>query len=315
MAVVPAPPGTAAAVPTGTGGRTRRRTLAPLWFLLPFGVLFLAFFVAPICYAIYQSLFRTKRSGLGFGPSTTVFSGLSNYATALHDTAFTHSLLRVLLFMVVETPVMIIFSLLLALSLDAASVRFPGVFRTMYFAPYGVPGVVASLLWGFLYVPGISPVVQVLSDLGLHIDFLGSGTVLWSIANILTWEFAGYNMLVLVAALKAVPQELYDAARMDGAGPVRIAWRIKIPLISGSLVLVTVFTIIGTLQLFSEPLVLTPLTGSISASYTPNLAAYTQAFTDANYPVAAAEAVILALTAVILSFGFLKTMQRLGARR
>jgi multiple sugar transport system permease protein len=284
-------------------------------FLLPFGVLFLAFFVAPIGYAIYQSLFITRRNGLGFGPARTVFDGLANYSAALHDPAFTSSLVRVLVFMAVETPVMIIFSLLLALALDSASARFPGAFRTMFFAPYGVPGVVASLLWGFLYVPGISPVVQLFSDAGLHPDFLGSGTVLWSIANILTWEFAGYNMLVLVAALKAVPQDLYDAARIDGAGALRIAWRIKIPLISGSLVLVTVFTIIGTLQLFSEPLVLRPLTGNISASYTPNLAAYTQAFTDANYPVAAAESVILALAALILSFAFLKTMQKIGARR
>ena len=312
MAVAPAPTGAAAGA---AGGRTRRRTLAPIGFLLPFGVLFLAFFVAPIGYAIYQSLFKTQRSGLGFGAARTVFTGVANYSTALHDPAFTGSLLRVLLFMVVETPLMIILSLLLALALDAASARFPSFFRTMYFAPYGVPGVVASLLWGFLYVPGISPVVQVFSNLGLHVDFLGSGTVLWSIANIVTWEFAGYNMLVLVAALKAVPRDIYEAARIDGAGPLRIAWRIKIPLISGSLVLVTVFTIIGTLQLFNEPLVLTPLTGNISASYTPNLAAYTQAFTNANYPVAAAEAVILALAALILSFAFMKSMQKIGERR
>ena len=297
------------------GGRTRRHTLAPFAFLLPFGVLFLAFFVAPIGYAIYQSLFKTERSGLGFGPSKTVFAGLSNYSAAVHDSAFTSSLVRVLVFMAVETPVMIVFALLLALALDAASARLPGLFRTMYFAPYGVPGVVASLLWGFLYVPGISPLVQVFNDVGLHIDFLGSGTVLWSIANIVTWEFAGYNMLVLVAALKAVPRDIYEAARIDGAGPLRIAWRIKIPLISGSLVLVTVFTIIGTLQLFNEPLVLSPLTGNISASYTPNMAAYTQAFTNANYPQAAAEAVILALAALVLSFTFLKTMQKVGTRR
>jgi multiple sugar transport system permease protein len=312
VAAVPPVSGAAAGV---AGGRPRRRVLAPAGFLLPFGVLFLAFFVAPIGYAVYQSLFKTKRSGLGFGPASTVFSGLGNYSAALHDSGFTSSLLRVLVFMAVETPVMIIFALLLALALDAASARVPSLFRTMYFAPYGVPGVVASLLWGFLYVPGISPLVQIFNDVGLHIDFLSSGTVLWSIANIVTWEFAGYNMLVLVAALKAVPRDIYEAARIDGAGPLRIAWRIKIPLISGSLVLVTVFTIIGTLQLFNEPLVLSPLTGNITSSYTPNLAAYNEAFTNANYPVAAAEAVILALAALILSFAFMKTMQKLGARR
>lgn len=296
-------------------GRPQRRSLAPLWFLLPFCLLFAAFFIAPIGYAIYQSLLTTRRSGLGLGPAQTVFAGAANYATALHDSGFTSSLLRVVLFMAVETPIMIVFATLLALALDAASVRFPRVFRTAYFAPYGVPGVVASLLWGFIYVPGISPVVQLLGGAGIHLDFLGPGTVLWSIANILTWEFAGYNMLVLVAALKAIPPDLYDAARIDGAGGLRIAWRIKLPLISGSLVLTSVFTIIGTLQLFAEPLVLRGLTGNISASYTPNLAAYTQAFTNANYPVAAAESVILALAAFAFSFAFLTVVQRKGGRR
>jgi len=292
--------------------RRRRRSRVPALFLLPFCLLFAAFFVAPIGYAVYQSLFTTQRSGLGLGAAQTVFSGLANYAAALRDAAFTGSMLRVLLFMAVETPVMIIFALLLALALDAASVRFPALFRSAFFAPYGVPGVIASLLWGFIYVPGISPVVQVLGGVGLHPDFLGPQTVLWSIANILTWEFAGYNMLVLTASLKAIPDELYEAAQIDGAGGLRIAWRIKIPLISGALILTTVFTIIGTLQLFAEPLVLRGLTANISDSYTPNLSAYTQAFTDSNYSMAAAEAVILALAALVLSFVFLRLVQRAG---
>ena len=282
--------------------------------MLPFGALFAAFFVAPIGYAVYQSLFTSQRSGLGLGAAQTVFSGLSNYATALSNAAFTGSLLRVLLFMAVETPVMIIFALLLALALDSASARFPAFFRSAYFAPYGVPGVIASLLWGFIYVPGISPVVQMLGGIGLHPDFLGPQSVLWSIANILTWEFAGYNMLVLTAALKAIPAEIYEAAQIDGAGGLRVAWRIKIPMISGSLILATVFTIIGTLQLFAEPLVLRGITANISSSYTPNLSAYTQAFTNSNYNLAAAESVILALAALVLSFVFLKLVQRGGRR-
>jgi multiple sugar transport system permease protein len=99
----------------------RRRSRAPVVFLAPFGLMFAAFFAAPIFYAIYQSLFITRRSGLGLGPAQTVFAGLSNYGAALHDANFTGSLLRVLLFMAVETPVMIVFSALLALALDARS--------------------------------------------------------------------------------------------------------------------------------------------------------------------------------------------------
>lgn len=300
----------ATAARTTSAAPRRRRSWAPAVFLLPFGLLFAAFFVAPIGYAVYQSLLTTKRSGLGLGPSHTVFSGLSNYTAAFNDADFTGSLLRVLLFMAVETPIMIVFSLLLALALDSASARFPAFFRTAFFAPYGVPGVVASLLWGFIYVPGISPLVDMLGGLGVHVDFLGPGAVLWSVANILTWEFAGYNMLILTASLKAIPVEIYDAAQLDGAGGLRIAWRIKIPMVSGALILATVFTLIGTLQLFAEPLVLHPLTANISTSYTPNFSAYTQAFTDSNYSMAAAESVILALAALVLSFAFLRLVRR-----
>lgn len=271
--------------------------------------MFLLFFALPIIYAIWQSLFTTVRSGL-LGGAHQAFAGLSNYAEAVHDTDFITSIGRILLFGVVEVPVMIVFALILALVLDSAAARFTKFFRTAFFAPYGVPGVVASLLWGFLYTPGISPIVEILGDVGIHVDFFSSGATLWSIANIVVWEFAGYNMLVLIAQLQSIPSELYEAARVDGAGGWRIALSIKIPLMRPALTLITVFSIIGTLQLFAEPLVLRPDDSNISATYTPNLVAYTQAFTYNNYSYAAAEAVILALLAVILSFTFLKVAQR-----
>jgi multiple sugar transport system permease protein len=288
-----------------------RRSHAAFGFLAPFCVLFALFFVAPIGYAIYQSLFRVERSGpLGLGGARTVFTGLSNYATALHDDQFVASLGRVLLFGVVQVPVMIIGATILALLLESASVRGVRFFRTAFFLPYGVPGVIASILWGFLYVPGISPIVSLLHGVGWQVDFLSSGTVLWSIANIATWQFTGYNMLVLIAQLKSVPGDLYEAATIDGANAWQVVWHIKLPMIRPALVLTTVFTIIGTLQLFSEPLVLKPLTANINGSYTPNLNAYTEAFQNNNYNLAAAESVLLALVACVLSFGFLKIVGR-----
>lgn len=284
-------------------------------FLAPFCLLFLGLFVLPIGYAIDQSLYRMARSGLlGLGRAHAEFAGLDNYARALGSPAFLDSVARVLMFAVVEVPVMVALATVLALLLDAASARGVPFFRAAFFLPYGVPGVIASLLWGYLYVPNVSPILQLLGTLGLRLDPLGSNTVLWSIANIVVWEFAGYNMLVLIAQLKAIPSDLYESARSDGAGPWQLVRHVKLPLIRPAIVLTTVFTIIGTLQLFAEPLVLQPLSTGVSHDYTPNLSAFNEAFTKNDYNLAAAEAVLLALTACVLSFGFLRLVGRRGEK-
>ncbi|MDN3310900.1 sugar ABC transporter permease [Microbacterium oryzae] len=293
----------------------RRRLPAAVWlFVLPFVVMFVLFFVAPIIYAIVQSLFATRSSGLGFGASTPTFVLFDNYARALSDPTFVESLWRLILFSAILVPLMVVTALGLALLLDSGRARFPRVFRVLYFAPYGVPGVVATLLWGFLYVPATSPVLQALSAVGIDADPLSGGTVLFSIANIALWGFAGYNMIILMAALDAIPSELYEAARIDGASSWSTIWHIKLPLVRPSIILVTVFTIIGTLQLFVEPLVLRPLTTAISSTYTPNLAAYNQAFAQGNPNLAAAMAVVVAVIGFAFSFGFLRLVNRKGNR-
>ncbi|MET8052843.1 sugar ABC transporter permease [Streptosporangium sp. NPDC005286] len=283
-------------------------------FVIPFFVVFALFFLAPIGYAVYQSFFKLTSSGLGLTEPTLDFAGLDNYATALTSPAFVGSIVRVLLFSLMEVPIMVVCALALALLLDSARARFRAFFRVSFFLPYGVPGVIASLLWGFLYVPQTSPLIDLLAAAGLPHDFLGPDTVLLAIANISTWQFAGYNMLVLIAGLQAIPQELYEAARVDGANELRIAWHVKIPLVRAPLVLITVFTLIGTLQLFVEPLVLKPLTTAINSDYTPNLAAYNQAFAQSNIHLASAEATLIAIMSFVISFGFLRMVNRKGNR-
>jgi multiple sugar transport system permease protein len=314
-------------IPAATAARAGRRTAsgrpgrrragwAPVMFLAPFGVVFALFFLLPIGYAIYESLLKVRVSGLGLGPgsTTTVFAGFSNYAQAFADPSFRQGLGRVLLFGVVQIPVMLLFATVLALLLDSVTVRFRRFFRLAFFLPYGIPGVIAAILWSFLYLPGLSPVVAALRDAGFGtVNFLGTNSVLWSIANIVTWEYTGYNMLIIYAGLQAIPAELYEAGRIDGASEWKVATRIKLPMVAGSLVLTAVFSIIGTLQLFSEPQVLRAITTDISSSYTPNLLSYTQAFTANNPNYAAAIAVLLAIGTFILSFGFLKLVQRRGA--
>ena len=282
-------------------------------FLSPFGVLFALFFLLPIGYAVYESLFKVQVSGLGLGPNSTVteFAGLSNYAQVFSDSSFLRGVSRVLVFGVVQIPVMLVFATVLALLLDSITIRFKRFFRLAFFLPYGIPGVLAALLWSFLYLPGLSPIVAALHGAGFGtVNFLGVNSVLWSIANIVTWEYTGYNMLIIYAGLQAIPTDLHDAGRLDGASEWKMATRIKLPMVASSLVLTAIFSIIGTLQLFSEPQVLRAITNDISSSYPPNLFAYTQAFTENNPNYAAAIAVVLAIGTFIVSFGFLRLVQR-----
>ncbi len=290
---------------------TPRRPLTPYLFFLPFGVVFLLFFIVPIFYAVDQSFFRSQRNGLGLGPATVSFNGWGNYNTVLHDPNFYSSVGRVLLYGIIQVPVMLGLALILALLLDLTVVRFKAFFRLAFFVPYAIPGIIGALLWGFLYDPALSPFVKGASVLGLgSLDFLGANSVLWSIANIATWAFTGYNMLIIFAALQAIPNEIYESARIDGSTGWHIAWHIKIPLVAPALVLTGIFSIIGTLQLFNEPQVLRVISNNIPTSFTPNLYAYYAAFANNDYYYAATLAVVLALVTCVLSFGFLRITQR-----
>ncbi|HLG76199.1 MAG TPA: sugar ABC transporter permease [Ktedonobacteraceae bacterium] len=295
----------------GFPGSFNGKATMPYVFLFPFGLLFLLFFVVPIGYALYESLFRSQRSGLGLSAPTITFNGLGNYLDVLKDTNFFSGLGRVFLFGIVQVPVMLALALLLALFMDAKTIRFKSFFRVSFFIPYAIPGVIAALLWGYLYTPQLSPFVQMFKALGLPgVDFLSAGTILWSMANITTWTWTGYNMLIILAALQAIPAELYEAAKLDGSTAIGIARHIKIPLVAPALVLTCVFSIIGTLQLFTEPLVLNSISNNVTSSYTPNYYAYYTAFSNNNYYYTAALCVVLAIVSFICSFGFLRLTQR-----
>ena len=279
-------------------------------FAAPFLLLFFATILLPIGFAGYESLRTVQRSGLGFGPSKEVFNGLHNYGAVFDDSAFVDSILRLLKFGVVQVPVMMLLALGLALLLDSSLVRRKATFRLAFFLPYAVPSVIAVLMWSFQYLPGISPVLEGLSAIGLHPDFLAANTVLWSMANIVTWTWTGYDMLIFLAALQAIPKDLYDSARTDGASGWQIAWHIKIPLVRRSLLITGLFSVIGTLQLFTEPEILHAVTRNISSNYTPNMIAYTTAFDENNYDLAAAVAVLLAVVTGVFSALFLKATQQ-----
>ncbi|MGW2787799.1 carbohydrate ABC transporter permease [Streptomyces populi] len=299
------PPITAPAAPR----RRPRPTLAPYAFLAPFLIPFVLFSLVPVGYAFWQSLHKTQRTGGTFGRTHSVFAGFDQYVQVVQEPYFSESVLRVAGFALVQIPVMLLLSLVLALLLDSAVVRGKRVFRLVYFVPYGIPGVVAAIMWAFLYDPRLSPLVDVLSSAGVHVDLLGPSAILWSIGNVVTWTYTGYNMLILYAALQAVPADISEAARVDGASGWTIALRIKVPIIRPALILTGVFSIIGTFQLFTEPQVFRSISTSVTSTYTPNLAAYSLASGD-NYSEAAALSVLLAAITFVLSFAFLRFASR-----
>jgi multiple sugar transport system permease protein len=277
-------------------------------FVVPFGALFALFYALPIGYAVVQSLYVVERTGT-FGPAREVFGGLAQYQRVFSDGPFWSSIGRVLLFGVVQVPVMLGVALLLALLLDSGLVRGRRFFRLAFFVPYAVPGVVAAIMWGFLYSPNLSPFTAVTG----RVNLLGADLVLWAIANVVTWVYVGYNMLIIYSSLLSIPPEIYEAARLDGAGQARIAWSIKIPMVMPAIVLTTVFSIIGTLQLLAEPQVFRTFSSAVSSTYTPNLTVYSTSSIP-NFNLAAAFSVVLALATFALSFTFLRFTQRRSAR-
>ncbi|MFD5632530.1 carbohydrate ABC transporter permease [Streptomyces sp. NPDC127077] len=282
---------------------------APYAFLLPATILFVLFFALPIGYAIWLSLHKVQVKGLGLGAGARneVWAGIGNYTDALTDSELVDGALRVAGYGAIVVPVMLGLALLFALMLDAQKVRLAPFTRLAIFLPYAIPGVVAALLWGFLYLPDVSPFYFVLGKLGLpQPDLLDGGPLYLALSNIAVWGGTGFNMIVIYTSLQAIPAEVLEAARLDGATPLQTALRIKIPMVAPSLVLTFFFSIIATLQVFSEPTTLKPLTNSVSTTWSPLMKVYRDAFNTGDIYAAAAEAVIIAAVTLVLSFGFLR---------
>jgi multiple sugar transport system permease protein len=158
-------------------------------------------------------------------------------------------------------------------------------------------------MWGYLYGQSFGPAAQIARALDLPPPlFLTPSGIIPAIANIATWQYTGYNMLIMYAALKAIPHELYEAARVDGASGWQIALKIRIPLIAPAIILTFIFSIIGTLQLFNEPRVLrTIVPTALKQNFTPNLYVYTLAFENRQFDYSAAIAFSLAVVTAVLS--------------
>ncbi|MDX3241310.1 MULTISPECIES: carbohydrate ABC transporter permease [Streptomyces] len=303
------PPVAAEPRPAPPPAKRDRRSWTGWGFIGPFVAVFALVFLAPIGYSIYLSLFRDKLIG------GNQFVGLDNYTQALQDGQFWSAVGRVALFLAVQVPIMLGIALLVALALDSGRLYGKSFFRITIFLPYAVPAVVATLMWGFMYGTKYGLVGDINSAFGTTLpNLLSPDWVLASIGNIVTWEFVGYNMLIFYSALRVIPTSLYEAAEIDGAGQWRIISSIKLPAIRGAIVIATIFSIIGSFQLFNEPSILRPLAlNAITTDYTPNFYTYSLSFNGQQHNYSATVAIIMGVITMIVAYAVQLRGMRKGA--
>lgn len=278
--------------------RRDRRDWKGWGFIAPFAIVFLAMTVAPIAYAVYLSLYRDQLIG------GNAFVGFANYAAVLTDHKFWTAIEHVALFLLIQVPIMVVLSLIAAMALDSLRLYGAGFFRIMLFLPYAVPGVVAALIWGFMYGNQFGLTANINQMLGSDVlQPLSLNWILVSIGNIVTWEFVGYNMLIFYSALKVIPGELYEAAEIDGAGSWRTIWSIKLPGIRGAIVIAAMFSVIGSFQLFNEPQLLQQLSpNSVTTYFTPNMYAYNLSIAGQQFNYASAVAIVMGVITAVIAY-------------
>lgn len=291
----------------GISRQARHQALTGWAFALPFFLLFCLVFIAPIITSVRNGFFKMQAGGGGLyggGEQVEVFAGLENFVVAGTAPGFWSGMGRVVVFGLFQIPIMILAALFLALVLDSFLVRRPGVWRLTYFLPYAIPGLIAAIMWGYLYIPEVSPFADYLPNLGPFPFFLSPEVMLASMANMTTWTFTGYNMLIFLAALQAIPGDLYEAARIDGASGWKITTKIKIPMVRGAALLAVLLSIIGTIQLFNEPTVMRSIASWMGADYTPMMMAYNTmmgSISPSGSGPASAISILMALIAGVLA--------------
>jgi multiple sugar transport system permease protein len=223
-------------------------------FLAPFMILYLLFIIGPTIYMVVMSFFDTSlvKSGLGG------FAGFGNYAEALSSSDFWSSMWHTVWFTILTTPPLVVLAFVFALLADRVR-RGRWFFRLAFFLPYILPSAVVALIWVWLYTPALGLLTKVVTTLGFaEPNWLGSPNLaMWSLAITTVWWTLGFNFVLYLAGLQDIPRELYEAASMDGAGPVQQISRITVPMLGRTTTLVVVLQVIASLKVFDQMYIMT----------------------------------------------------------
>ncbi len=306
--VTDSPPATAAPRATVRRRRLSARSRAELAVLLgPALVLFVLFVLVPMVAAVYYSFYDWN----GFGPLTD-FVGLANYLKALGDNVFQgaveHNVILAVLSLVVQLPL----SIALALMLNGR-IRGRAVLRLVVFAPYVLSEAITAVVWLALLQPG-GAVDEVLKGLGagglVHNWLADQHLVLYTLFVVITWKYIGFGIILFLAGLQGVPEELREAAALDGASSWQTTRRIVLPLLGPTVRIWMFLSIIGSLQLFDLVWIMT-LGGPAGASTTMATYLIDRGFRRYQFGYGSAVAVILFL----ICFVFALVYQRFALRR
>lgn len=272
---------------------------AALLFIAPGLAIVLLFFLIPACATLLLSLTDFDLYALA-DPRNIRFVALSNYGDLMRNPLFWKALGNTLYYTIVGGPLTVILSLAIALLVNAKAARWKGLFRTMYFAPIVTSIVAVAVVWKYLYNPKVGLLNQGLALFGVSpIDWLGDPH--WAMPAIIllgVWKNFGYNMVIFVAALQSIPEELYEAARMDGANALQQFRHVTLPMLGPTFVFVGIITAIGYLQLFPEPYVMTR-GGPVNSTMSIVMLMYEQGFKWWNMGFAASVAFILFIVIAI----------------
>lgn len=277
----------------------RRRAAQPWWFALPALVLFAFVVLVPSARGVYYAF--TNWDGLD--PHFSVI-GLENFANIPHDPSAVQAVWHTLLIAVAITVIQNGVGLLLALGVNSA-IKSRNVLRVLLFAPAVVTPIVTAYLWRNLLGPqgAVNSLLNMVGLASWKQDWLGDPHLaLWSIVAVIVWQFAGYSMVIFLAGLQSVPKEIYEAAAMDGCGPVRRFWSIIRPLLAPALTINLMLSIIGGIKLFDQVYALTG-GGPGHATDTISTLIYKDGFTLGEFGYSIALAVILTIIVAVVSSG------------
>ena len=259
-----------------TAERVQKR--AAWWFLAPALTLIGVFFVVPILAGLVMSFTDFDLYALG-SPETVRFVGMGNYRQVLTDAEFWRAMRNTAFFVGIGGPLSVLASLVAALLVNAKLARWKGLFRTIYFLPVVTTMVAVAIVWRYLLHPRYGLINAGLGSVGLPaVDWLGDPH--WAMPAIIllaVWKNFGYNMLIFIAGLQAIPEELYEAAELDGAGARARFRHVTLPSLGPTFLFVGVMTMIGQFQIFAEPYVMTQ-GGPLRSTVTVVLLMYEQGF-------------------------------------
>jgi multiple sugar transport system permease protein len=286
---------------------------AAFYLLLPALALITLFFLLPVAGGFVLSATDFDIYSIGDAADTRIV-GARNYTRLANSPLFWQALWNTLYFSLVGGPLTIAVALGAALLLNSRLARFKALFRTIYFAPVVTTIVGVAVVFRYVYHARVGLLNQMLSFAGIQgPDWLGDPR--WAMPALIllaVWRGFGYAMVIFLAGLQNIPEELYEAARVDGAGTWRQFRHITVPQLGPTFVFVGIITAIGFLQVFAEPYVMTPDGGPLNATLTIVMLMYREGFRWWNMGYAAAIAFVLFL--LVLSATLINAFFRRPAR-